>query len=109
MRANNEGSIFKRADGRWTAAVSVGGGRRKFIYGKTREEVVSSMLDVQRSVRDGISVPSDRLTVRDFAQTWIETIRPTVAPKTYESYEFASFRLADISQMESSAFINTPS
>lgn len=87
MRANNEGSIFKRADGRWTAAVSVGGGRRKFIYGKTREEVASSMLDVQRSVRDGISVPSDRLTVRDFAQTWIETIRPTVAPKTYESYE----------------------
>src|SRR5262245_14424320 len=38
-RGNNEGSIAKRGDGRWQGSVTVEGGKRKYFYGKTRQEV----------------------------------------------------------------------
>ena len=42
-RGNNEGSIYKRADGRWAAVINLGwqdGKRkRKTFYGRTRREV----------------------------------------------------------------------
>ncbi len=45
-RANGEGTITKRADGRYQAAAYVfrpdGTRVRKFVYGKTREEVAGS-------------------------------------------------------------------
>ena len=45
-RGTNEGSIYKRADGRWAGVIHLGyeGGRRrrKAIYGKTRQEVAAS-------------------------------------------------------------------
>jgi hypothetical protein len=54
-RGQNEGSIYKRKDGRWTAVVNLGyqNGKlkRKSFYGKTREEVqsklVATLSDVQ--------------------------------------------------------------
>ena len=38
-RGNSEGSIVRRADGRWEGKLSFPGGKRKSIYGKTRREV----------------------------------------------------------------------
>ena len=47
-RGNNEGSIYKRQDGRWAATVSLGyeGGKRKrkTVYGKTRKGVAERLL-----------------------------------------------------------------
>lgn len=37
-RSNGEGSIYKRADGRWCGSYYVGG-KRKSVYGKTRKDV----------------------------------------------------------------------
>jgi integrase len=34
-RSNGEESVLKRKDGRWCAACTVGG-KRKYLYGKTR-------------------------------------------------------------------------
>ena len=39
-RANNEGSVYQRNDGRWCAACQANG-RRKYIYGKTQSEVLA--------------------------------------------------------------------
>jgi hypothetical protein len=38
-RGNNEGSISKRDDGRWMSRITVEGGKRKYFYGDTRQEV----------------------------------------------------------------------
>ena len=51
-RANNEGSIFQRKDGRWTGAVTTGyddNGKpiRKFIYGKSRMEVANKLTELK--------------------------------------------------------------
>jgi integrase len=41
-RAKGEGSVLKRKDGRWQARYEVGG-KRKYIYGKTRAEVAKKL------------------------------------------------------------------
>jgi integrase len=43
-RSNGEGSIAKRKDGRWSAAYTVGG-KRKYVYGKTRKEAATKLRD----------------------------------------------------------------
>jgi len=38
-RGAREGSVYRRPDGLWVAAVSIGAGKRKVLYGKTRAAV----------------------------------------------------------------------
>ena len=42
-RANREGSLYRRKDGRWVGSVSLPNGRRKSYYGKTRAEVAHKL------------------------------------------------------------------
>lgn len=43
-RGKTEGTIFqRRTDGRWVAGIRLDTGRRKFVYGVTREEVASKL------------------------------------------------------------------
>lgn len=90
-RGNNEGTIYQRKDGRWTSAVSLGGGRvsqkRKYLYGRTRQEVAKKLTEVMKSVQEGVPLPSDQLTVDVFAQEWLTAIKPAIKPKTWSAYE----------------------
>jgi len=75
-RGQNEGSIFKRADGRWCAQVNLGyvdGKRkRKSLYGETRREVQEQMTKVLRDVQQGVPVSTERQTVAQFLTRWYE-------------------------------------
>ena len=42
-RGHNEGSIYRRKDGRWVAVLTVGGLKRKSYYGRTRPEVQAKL------------------------------------------------------------------
>lgn len=74
-RGNNEGSIHRRNDGRWAAALSLGyqGGhrRRKYLYGRTRAEVARKLQEAQRTLRDGGILPTERQTVGTLLDTWL--------------------------------------
>src|SRR5436309_6689916 len=86
-RANNEGSIYQRSDGRWAATVSLGNGRRRSFYGKTRQEVARRLNNALKAVQDGLTLPQERETVRHYLEGWLEsTARPRVRPTTYEGY-----------------------
>jgi len=91
-RGQNEGSIYKRADGRWVAQVSVGyvGGKRKrkYLYGATRTEVARKLTKVQRDMQQGLPVPIGRLTVKVFLTRWLtDVVRVTLSPTTYITYK----------------------
>lgn len=91
-RGNREGSIYKRADGRWAAQVALPGDsrahrRRKTVYGKTRADVASQLVEAQQTVQSGVPLPSDRMTVSELARDFLGTKRGTVKYKTYENYE----------------------
>lgn len=87
-RGQNEGSIYKRKDGRWTAALSVGGTRRKTFYGKTRQEVQEKLTAELGKKQAGLPIATDeRQTVGQFLDHWLkESVKSSVRPKTYDSY-----------------------
>jgi len=93
-RGKNEGSIFKRADGRWVAMMSLGGGKRKSFGGKTRQEVQRKLAAAQRDVEQGLPVISDRQTVAQYLRTWLETIEPTIEYGTWKRHrEFVDLHI----------------
>jgi integrase len=90
-RGQNEGSIYRRNDGRWAAAISLGyrNGRRyrKAFYGKTRKEVQERLTAALRSHEQGLAVAPERQTVRQFLEAWLEeSAKPNLRPRTYEGY-----------------------
>jgi integrase len=91
-RNAGEGSIFRRADGRWCAQLDLGweNGRRKrkFYYGSTAAEVQEQLLKARSDHSRGVPVAVERQTVQQFLTDWLEhTIRPNARPRSYESFE----------------------
>ena len=86
-RANNEGSIYKRQDGRWVASVTLPGGTRKSFYGPTRAAVAQKLTVGLKAVQDGLPVPSDQLKVGRYLQDWLHTAQPRLRPSTWHRYE----------------------
>src|SRR5579885_1998909 len=66
-RGNGEGTIYKRKDGRWETAVTLEGGKRKRIYGKTRSEVSQKLGEALRAQKEGRLRSEPSLTVRRLA------------------------------------------
>jgi integrase len=86
-RANAEGTIYKRADGRWCASVTLGGGKRRSFYAATRGAVQGKLRAAKRAMDDGLPVSSDRQKVGQFLSQWLtEVAQPTVRPSTYTLY-----------------------
>jgi integrase len=77
-RANDEGSIWKRRDGRYSGAYFVptpGGGRvRRYVYGSSRDEVHEKLVDLMVRVQRGLPVPSTRETVSGYLRGWLEEV-----------------------------------
>lgn len=90
-RANGEGSIYQRKDGRWTGAVYVlnrGGGRqRRQVYGKTRAEVAGKVADLHGLNLKHIPAAPVALTVKDFGSTWVDRLHDSdLKPATVSNY-----------------------
>lgn len=90
-RGQNEGSIYRRKDGRWLAVVNLGwrDGRRwrKSFYGETRREVQEKLTAALRSQQLGLPIPGERQTVGQFLEKWLtDSVKSKVRPRTYESY-----------------------
>jgi integrase len=83
-----EGSIFKRADGMWVAALSLGGrqDRRKIKrVRETRREAAAALDQLKADRLQGID-PS-RLALGSYLRSWLtETVLPVVTPNTARSY-----------------------
>lgn len=88
-RGNGEGTIRQRtSDGLWVARISLEGGRRKSLYGKTRADVARQLAATTRDRDRGMPIALDeRQTLATYLTTWLETVEPTVEPSTYERYE----------------------
>lgn len=90
-RGQNEGTIYRRQDGRWTGVVSLGyrnGKRqRKHVYGRIRREVQEKLTQVLRDHQRGLPVPVGQCTVGQFLERWLEdAVRNSVRPLTFTSY-----------------------
>ncbi len=86
-KANGEGSISKRSDGRYMARYTVNG-KRRAIYGATHEEVRVKLNEVLNDIAKGTYIAPQKDTVGMWLKEWLVTYAlPTVKQSTYVSYE----------------------
>lgn len=90
-RANGEGTIAKRADGRYAAAAYVyrpdGTRTRKWVYGKTRAEVADKLTEMQEKTRQGIPAVTSNMPLGKYLDHWLTVVAPArYKPSTLVSY-----------------------
>jgi len=90
-RANGEGSIYRRKDGKWAGEVVVGrhptGKPKKVtVYGKTRGEVAEKVRQIVHDLNRGTLVAPERITVGDWLDSWLQG-KVKLRRNTYVSYE----------------------
>jgi len=89
-RGNGEGSIYTYRNG-FAAYVWVttpaGDRKRKYVYGKTRDEVHDKWIKLHTEAKKGVVATRHR-TLSMFLTYWLtEIVKPNLAPLTYVSYE----------------------
>ncbi len=83
-----DGSVYRRkSDGQWCASIFTGT-RRKYLYGKSRDEVKSKLAAARTELTKG-RLPAGRSpTVEEFLRSWLETsVKPRLRPLTYAGYK----------------------
>ena len=77
-RSNREGTICRRSDGRWTAAITLDGGKRQYFYATTQRAVQAKLLSARRAISNGLPVSSDRQKLGQYLERWLgEVAEPT--------------------------------
>ncbi|MFF1398649.1 tyrosine-type recombinase/integrase [Streptomyces sp. NPDC058287] len=89
---NGAGTITKRKDGRYQAAVYVlqpdGTRARKFAYGQTWQECDAKRRELLAKVASGVPVPTKSARLADWLPYWLENvIKPRRKRTTYAKYE----------------------
>ncbi|SDI89796.1 Site-specific recombinase XerC [Frankineae bacterium MT45] len=90
-RANGEGSVYRRKDGRWEGAAwlldSAGNRKRIRVYGSTRTEAHSRLIEKLHSANHGVPVPERSWRLADYFDYWLPIVRKTRKPTTYLLYK----------------------
>jgi integrase len=69
-------------------AISLAGGKRQVVYGRTRKEAADKLADAMKDAREGRPKPNLRQTTDRYLTSWLEdSAKPTLRPRTYIGYE----------------------
>ena len=85
-RGFREGTVVRRRDGRWTAALTLPTGKRKWLYAPTQTEVIEKLESLKRDLNDGMNVAAGDLTVEKFAHQWLQKVEHSLRPTTHRTY-----------------------
>jgi integrase len=90
-RANGQGSIYQRKDGRWAGAAFVLGSDGTFkrvpVYGKSAEEVDTKMTEIKSRSNQGLPAEATGWTVTTYARYWLDHVASErVRPSTHTRY-----------------------
>lgn len=91
-RGPGEGSIYERKDGRWVAEMDVtapGDTKRRRVtrYGKTYDEALQKLREVQRDRDRGVPFDGERMSVGEFFTDWLQNIEQfNIRSSTYEQH-----------------------
>ena len=65
----------RRNDGRWMGRITLADGKRKAVYGASKTAVLKKIHKLQADQDAGLPIISDRRTVAQFLNEWLETVR----------------------------------
>ncbi|MBV6697373.1 site-specific integrase [Kitasatospora aureofaciens] len=78
VRANGDGTVYQRKDGRWEAAgyvLAVGDTRKRVrVYGTTRKDALAKLTEKIATSNRGVPAPSAQGSVAAFLTYWLETV-----------------------------------
>lgn len=88
-RGNNEGCVYHRPDGRWSAIITIPQtGKRRTLYRKTRQEVAKKLNETITKIDNKTYVEPSNIKVGEFLNTWLwKYEQNNVRPTTFSSYE----------------------
>lgn len=88
-RANGEGSIRKRPDGRWEARyVSPKDGKQRSLYGRTRTEVRQKLTAIMSEVDCGTYIDPSNMTTGQWLELWLKQFCPAIKDTTKGWYSW---------------------
>jgi len=91
-RGHGEGSIYRRKDGRYTAAITLENRKRKYFYGDTRREVQEKLKVALREQQQGTLATGPQQSLKSYLEEWLEQVyRPTIKPLTYQQCRSAVY------------------
>ena len=67
--------------------------KRKHFLGKTRAEVAAKMTAALAEQQKGIPIVTSNQSVELYLQSWLKSVKNSVRPRTYESYDLNVRRL----------------
>jgi len=89
-RANGEGTVYQRSDGRYAASAYVptrSGRKRRTVYGRTREEAAGKLADLLAQARRGVPLAERGWTVERYLTYWLsEVVEQERRPATIVTY-----------------------
>lgn len=87
-RTNGDGSIFLRQNGLWCGALVTPDGKRKYVYGATRNDVRKKLIALIHSKDAGLFVDAGGMSVPQYLDRWLsDVVKSSVRPGTYAGYE----------------------
>lgn len=92
-RGKGEGSIFKRKDGRWCGFITIGydekgNQKKKFFYGRTRQEVADKINQALNEIRQGILITDNNITLENWLNIWLHQYKKNqISESTFDDYE----------------------
>ena len=85
-RANGEGSLYQRKDGRWESRLIIDGKRWSY-YGKTQTEAMAKRDAAKAEIIKGEYIEPSKLTLGQWLDTWFEKYTTGIRPGTLTSYD----------------------
>jgi integrase len=86
-RVKGEGSVYRRKDGRWVAAIPLEDGKKKRIYCKKQSEALKALQQAMHAKMQGALITTEDQTLHDFLTLWLQdTAQHAVREKTYIGY-----------------------
>ena len=90
-RANGQGSIYQRKDGRWAGAAYVlaanGIYKRTPVYGSSADDVGRKLTEIKARSDQGLPAQAAGWTVSSYSVYWLEHVaRPKLRPTTFARY-----------------------
>src|SRR5712691_3501500 len=77
-RGRGEGTVYRRVDGRWEAALGVGGRRQRYV-GQSQRDVRIKLVAARRALEQGIVVSGSSQRVEEYLTEWLQdSVRPSV-------------------------------
>jgi integrase len=93
-RANGQGAVYLRGDGRWEGQLRLPAGGRKSVYARTRRDLLRKLREANWMLAQGLPVSSRNQTLSTFLASWLEVARHRIRPSTYDSYELNIRRIS---------------